>query len=192
MLAIIGQIIRQLREENGISLGELSSRAGISVERLEKIENNQSNASLGVLIRISRALGTKLGAFYAGRDEDRSAVVTRRDDVPGNLTFAGNEAGKNGHLRFYALAKDKADRHIEPLVIDIMPGGDVPVPEFRSEHSGEEFVYVLEGNVTLYYDGETYRLGEGDSVYYNSVVPHFMANETDRPARVLATLYTPY
>ena len=63
MLAIIGRIIRQLREENGISLEELSARAGISTEKLDKIEKNETNASLGVLIRISRALGAKVGAL---------------------------------------------------------------------------------------------------------------------------------
>ena len=67
MLAIIGQVIRQLREENGISLEELSARAGISVDKLDKIEKNETNPSLGVLIRISRALGAKLGALLAGK-----------------------------------------------------------------------------------------------------------------------------
>ncbi|HJE88550.1 helix-turn-helix domain-containing protein [Rikenella microfusus] len=192
MLAIIGQVIRQLREENGISLEELSARAGISVDKLDKIEKNETNPSLGVLIRISRALGAKLGALLAGKDEDRSAVVTRRKDLAGNLTFAGNEDGYNGHLHFYAMAQDKADRHMEPLVVEIAPSGGAPVPDPRSEHSGEEFVYVLEGEATLYYGEETYRLEAGDSVYYDSVVPHFLANESDRPARVLAVLYTPY
>lgn len=192
MLAIIGQIIRQLREENGISLEELSSRAGISVEKLDKIEKNETNPSLGILIRISRALGAKLGTLLAGKDEDHTAVITRKDDVIGNLTFAGNEEGRNGHLRFYAVATDKADRHMEPLVVEIAPGGGAAVPELKSEHSGEEFIYVLDGEATLYYDDQIYRLGPGDSIYYNSVVPHFLANETDRPARVMAVLYTPY
>lgn len=90
------------------------------------------------------------------------------------------------------MAQDKADRHMEPLVVEIAPSGGAPVPDPRSEHSGEEFVYVLEGEATLYYGEETYRLEAGDSVYYDSVVPHFLANESDRPARVLAVLYTPY
>ena len=56
MLAIIGQIIRQLREENGITIEELSERAGIDADKLAKIENNQANPSLGILIRLSRAI----------------------------------------------------------------------------------------------------------------------------------------
>lgn len=195
MLAIIGQIIRQLREENGISLEELSSRAGVSVEKLEKIENNQTNPSLGILIKISRALGSRLATLLDGRGEDHTAIVTKRENIRSNPTFAGNEAEKNKHLRFYALAKDKADRHMEPLVVEIAPspgGGISSLSAMQSEHSGEEFIYVLDGEVTLYYDAETYRLTAGDSIYYNSVVPHFLTNETDAPARVLATLYTPY
>lgn len=192
MLAIIGQVIRQLREENGISREELASRAGISAEKLEKIEKNETNPSLGVLIRISRALGSKLGTLLAGKGEDHTAAVTRKDDILGNPTFTGDEDGRNCHLQFYALAKDKADRHMEPLVVEIAPGDGTSVPELKSEHSGEEFIYVLEGEATLYYGEEVYRLGPGDSIYYNSVVPHFLANETRRPARVMAVLYTPY
>ncbi|WP_298062995.1 XRE family transcriptional regulator [uncultured Rikenella sp.] len=192
MLAIIGQIIRQLREENGISPEELSSRAGISAEKLSQIENNETNPSLRVLIRISRALGAKVGTLLAGKDDNHKAAVTRKDDVTGNPTFAENEEGRNGHLSFYALAQDKTDRHMEPLVVEIAPNGSASVPELKSEHSGEEFIYVLEGEATLYYDDEVYRLKPGDSIYYNSVVPHFLSNETARPARVVAVLYTPY
>lgn len=191
MLAIIGQIIRQLREENGISSEELASRAGIGVEKLDKIENNEANPSLGVLIRISRALGAKLGTLLAGREEDHTAAVMRKDQVRENLAYVGNEPGKNGHLRFYAMAKEKADRHMEPLLVEIAPSGTA-IPERRSEHAGEEFLYVLEGEIVLYYDDESYRLGPGDSIYYNSVVPHYLANETAAPARAMAVLYIPY
>lgn len=192
MLAIIGQIIRQLREENGISLEELSARAGISVEKLDKIENNQTNPSLGILIKISRALGSRLTTLLDGRGEDHTAVITRRDDFGENPTFAGNEAGKNSHLRFFALAKNKVDRHMEPLVLEVAPCKEVCTEGMVSEHSGEEFLYVLEGEVVLYYATDKFHLCAGDSIYYNSVVPHFLANETDLPAKVLATLYTPY
>ncbi len=195
MLAIIGQIIRQLREENGITPEELSERAGIDVDKLAKIENNQATPSLGMLIRISRALGAKLGTLWGGKgEEDRTAVVSRRADVESRPAFVGNEAERSGHLAFYTLAQEKTDRHMEPLIVDVLPGKteEGSTAELRSEHSGEEFLYVLAGKVTLYYGTETHRLEAGDSIYYNSVVPHSLANESDAPARVLALLYTPY
>lgn len=193
MLAIIGRIIRQLREENGISLEELSTRAGISVEKLEKIEENQTSPSLGILIRISRALGAKLGTLWGGKgEEDRRAVLMRRADVASHPAFVGNEAEKNGHLGFYAMAQEKADRHMEPLIVEVSPVSGKRPTEWKSEHSGEEFLYVLEGSVTLYYGADVHRLAAGDSIYYNSVVPHLLVNETEAPARVLAMLYTPY
>lgn len=192
MLAIIGQVIRQLREENGISQEELASRAGISADKLAQIENNEANASLGVLIRIARALGAKVSALMAGKDEDHQAVVTRSNEIAGNLTFAGDETGRNGHLHFFSLAAAKSDRHMEPMVVEIAPSGGVAVPELRSEHSGQEFIYVLEGEATLYYGEQTYTLHAGDSIYYDSVVPHFLANETTGTTRVLAVVYTPY
>lgn len=195
MLAIIGQIIRQLREENGITPEELSERAGIGIDKLAKIENNQATPSLGMLIRISRALGAKLGTLWGGKgEEDRAAAVVRRGEVETHPAFVGNEAERSGHLAFYALAQEKTDRHMEPLIVDVLPGetGSKTESKLRSEHSGEEFLYVLAGEVTLCYGDEIHRLGTGDSIYYNSVVPHSLVNESDAPARVLAMLYTPY
>ncbi|WP_304707805.1 helix-turn-helix domain-containing protein [uncultured Rikenella sp.] len=195
MLAIIGQIIRQLREENGITIEEFSERAGIDADKLAKIENNQANPSLGILIRLSRAMGAKLGTLWGGKgEEERAAVVARKSEVENHPAFVGNEAERSGHLAFYALAQGKADRHMEPLIVDVLPGrmNSSATAQLRSEHSGEEFLYVLDGEVTLYYGDEIHRLEAGDSIYYNSVVPHFLANETAAPARVLAMLYTPY
>lgn len=192
MLAIIGQIIRQLREENGISPEELASRAGISVEKLDKIERNETTPSLRILLRLSRALGGKLGTFLGGQEEDRTTTLVRREELAEHPVFAGNEAERNGRMRFYALAQTKNDRHMEPLVIEIAPGETTTEPERRSEHTGEEFLHVLEGEATLYYGDEVYCLKPGDSIYYNSVVPHVLSNETPTPVRVLAVLYMAY
>lgn len=196
MLAIIGQSIRQLREENGISIEELASKAGISVEKLDKIERNETTPSLRVLLRLSRALGAKLGTFLGGKEEERTATVMRREELAENPIFAGNDTERNGHLRFYGLAQGQTDRHMEPLVIEIAPGkradSDTAEPKPRSEHAGEEFLYVLSGEATLYYGGEIHRLQAGDSIYYNSTVPHLLVNETSETARVLAVLYMLY
>lgn len=192
MLAIIGQVIRQLREENGITQEELASRAGISADKLAKIENNEVNASLGVLIRIARALGAKVSSLMAGKEDDHTAVVTRRNEMADNLIVADDKTDHNDHLHLYALAAAKSDRNMEPMVVEMTPSGRATLPELRSEHSGQEFVYVLEGQATLYYGDQTYTLQTGDSIYYDSALPHVMVNETQNITRLLAVVYTPY
>lgn len=193
MLAIIGQVIRQLREENGIPLEELASRVGISVDKLDRIEKNETHPSLRLLIRISRALGAKLGTQLTGKEADRTVDVVRREELSAYPILAGDEEEQDGRLRFYAMAQAKSDRHMDPLVVEIAPGDRTDVgTERRSEHAGEEFLYVLEGEAVLYYGDEICRLRAGDSVYYNSSVPHTLTNETEQPVRVLAVLYMPY
>ncbi len=194
MLAIIGQAIRQLREENGISPEELAARANITTEQLHCIETNRTTPSFRVLLRLSRALGAKLGTFFGGKEEDRTPVVMRAAELAENPVFAGNDTERNGNLRFYALAQGKADRHMEPLVVEIAPGDErsAIARGRQSEHPGEEFLYILSGQATLYYGSKTHRLQPGDSIYYSAAVPHRVVNETSKPVRILAVLYTPY
>lgn len=173
-----------MREENGISQEELSERIGIEVSRLDRIENSQATPSLGVLIRVSRALGPRKGSLVEEK-EDYEAVLFRKDQE--TETFE-----ESGHLRFCALAGSKIDRHMEPMVIEVAPKSTEQLKDTFSEHEGEETLYVLEGSITLFYGDQAYRLEEGDNIYYNSVVPHFLANDTNDTARVLITLYTPY
>lgn len=183
MLSILGQAIRQLREENGISQEELAERIGIEVSRLDRIENSQATPSLGVLIRVSRALGPRKGSLVEEK-EDYEAVLFRKSEE-------GETFEESGHLRFCALAGSKIDRHMEPMVIEVAPKSTEQLDTF-AEHEGEETLYVLEGSITLFYGEQVYQLEQGDNIYYNSVVPHFLANDTDKTARVLITLYTPY
>jgi len=94
------------------------------------------------------------------------------------------------HLRFSALAQNKTDRNMEPFFINVgyCPTGDLP-----SHHEGEEFLYVLEGSVQLLYGQETYTLEKGDSIYYDSIVPHNLTTLAEgETAKVLAVTYTPF
>ncbi len=190
MLAIIGKVVKQLREEQELTLEELSARSNVSVEKLTEIESNRSIPSLGVLIRISRALGSRLGTLLDGQ-ENTGAVINRRREVNEFPSFSGPDAEDSAHLRFFSLAKDKSDRHMEPLVIAVKPNS-ADHPELRSEHEGEEFLFVLDGEIVFYYGNDKHTLSVGDSVYFDSIVPHYLGNERDTRALVLATIYTPY
>lgn len=189
MLSIIGKVIRQLREEKNISVEELSQRTGITPEKLNEIENIRAYPSLGMLIKVSRALGSRLGTILDGQ-EKVGATITRREDITKCLTLSDADSENQHHLKRFTLARDRNDRHMEPLVIEV--ASTLGVPVHKSGHEGEEFFFVIEGSVTLYYGTEVHKLNLGDSIYYDSIVPHFLANESTEPASIVVISYTPY
>jgi quercetin dioxygenase-like cupin family protein len=110
-------------------------------------------------------------------------------DAPGNSAAAALSAGSPAHqgLSFKTLAADKGGRHMEPFIVDIEPGS---VQE-KSTHEGEEFIHILSGKLCLEYGKDTNILDTGDSVYYDSIVPHRVLSADNKPVRILAVIYSP-
>ena len=93
-------------------------------------------------------------------------------------------------MEYHSLAKQKAGRHMEPFIIDIQPSEE---KNFKlSAHEGEEFIYVMEGEVEIEYGKEKYNLKVGDSIFYDSIVEHHVHGATGKSARILAVVYTPF
>lgn len=92
-------------------------------------------------------------------------------------------------MNYYSLAGSKAERHMEPFVIDIAPAREMDF--IMSSHEGEEFIMVLEGILEISYGKTTYILEEGDSIYYDSIVPHHVHSYEGKPAKILAVVYSP-
>ncbi len=187
----IGYKLRRQREDNGLSVSELSSASGIHPSIVELIEKGELVPSVATLVKLSRALGVRLGTFLDGMESSEPALTQSGDRVPRPTVNLSEGKGEDmEHLKFYALAQNKADRNMEPFVINVeYTAPDQPL----SSHEGEEFIYVLEGPVEIRYGAETYTLGQGDSIYYDSVVPHCLTSVApSQKAKVLAVVYTPF
>jgi uncharacterized cupin superfamily protein len=78
---------------------------------------------------------------------------------------------------------------MEPFLIDIHPGSAQGVRP--STHEGEEFIYVLSGEIEVLYGKDIYRLKTGDCIYYDSIVPHHVHSARDAEAKVVAVIYAP-
>lgn len=187
MLSFIGKLIGQMRQENSITIEELAKRTGISVDKLNQIEIGTSTPSIGVLIKISRALGSRLGTLLDGQ-ENFGAVVTRAKHATPSGNFATGTTNEN--MDFYSLAQGKSDRHMEPFIVEVK--SQTKAQDVTSEHEGEEFLFVLDGTVEVRYGAEVHLLNRGDSIYYDSIVPHCILNAQDQTSRILAVVYTPY
>lgn len=189
MKASVGQKIRQLRESKGIEIEVLAERAQMQVEQIQEIENGGPLPGLAPLIKIARVLGVRLGTFL---DDSQSmgAVVSRKAELRESAHFSNHEANDMDSMVYHSLSEGKENRHIEPFIIDILPAEGTQ--EFTSStHEGEEFIYVLEGQVEVIYGKHTHLLEAGDSIYYDSIVKHHVHGYNGQKARILAVIYTP-
>ena len=187
----LGERIAEIRKTYSISREDLSERSGVSSDLIAKIEDDGHIPDLAPLIKISRGLGVRLGTLLDDH-EQLGPVICRAGDAAGTTRFKTGlpdgavEAGHHG-MSFNALAADKTGRHMEPFIVTIEPDAQ----QEKSTHEGEEFIYVLEGNLSLEYGANKDSLKTGDSVYYDSIVPHRVYSADSSPVRILAVVYTP-
>ena len=185
---IVGEKIKSLREEKGLSREELARQSGIGIEQIERIESDIDLPSLAPLIKIARVLGVRLGTFLDEQQEN-GPVVCRKDEVMNSIEFSNNAIQSRKHMTYHSLSRSKADRHMEPFIIDVMPTEDTDF--VLSTHEGQEFILVMEGTMEITHGHNNYILNEGDSIYYDSIVPHHVHGYKGQAAKILAVIYTP-
>ena len=189
--SFVGSKIKGLRETKNLSVEEVAESTGLSVDQIKSIENDQNLPSLGPLIKIARALGVRLGTFMDDNDS-LGPVVTRAADRErdSSISFSNGATDARKHMEYHPLAQQKVGRHMEPFIIDINPAESL---EYKlSAHEGEEFIYVMEGEVELVYGKEKYLLQRGDTIYYDSIVKHHLHGVPGKAAKILAVVYIPF
>jgi transcriptional regulator with XRE-family HTH domain len=188
---LIGSKIKSIRETKNLSLEEIAESSGLSTEQIISIESDENLPSLGPLIKIARALGVRLGTFLDDSDALGPVVCRAADrERDSSISFSNGATDARKHMEYHPLAQQKAGRHMEPFVIDINPEDS---PEFQlSAHEGEEFIYVMQGEVEVVYGKDTYTLKEGDSIFYDSIVKHHVHGAPGKSAKILAVVYIPF
>lgn len=180
----LGTRVRTYREKLGLSVEDLAKNAGLDAALVSNIEDGKAYPAISVMVKLSRALGQRLGTFMDDQFRDDPLIVRGTERKEEALPHRGS--GPN-HYRYFLLGKGKTDRHMEPFYIQIEPSETEDI----SSHEGEEFIIVVSGEVEFVYGQERYRLGPGDSMYYNSIVPHYVGAAGDAPASIYAVVYTP-
>jgi transcriptional regulator with XRE-family HTH domain len=159
------------------------------VEQVSRIEENIDIPSLAPLIKIARALGVRLGTFLDDQTSEVGPVICRKGEADDTIGFSNNATHARQHMHYHSLSKSKVDRHMEPFIIDIDANDEKDF--FLSAHEGEEFIMVLKGELEISYGKSNYRLKEGDTIYYDSIVPHHVHTAEGQAAQILAVVYTP-
>jgi transcriptional regulator with XRE-family HTH domain len=189
----IGEKIRRLREGAALSIDQLAHRAGIKSEELEHIERDMMSPALGVLISICNGLGVRLGHFF-DQGPRKAYSLVRAAERQAHAHF-GMKNGTDFGQDYYSLASEKRERVMEPFMVTVTapsdPSGKSVELEQFTTHLGEEFIYVLEGEIEVQIDDQTYVLKVGDSIYYDSTVAHRVSQHGSGHSRALTVVYLP-
>lgn len=183
----VGEKIKVLRERKGLSLKDLADSTGFSTALLSQMENHLVSPSLGTMIKLARAMGVKVGDFL-GETEGEPFTIVRKDERKNVSRFASKDGVKYGYS-YESLGFDKKDRHMEPFIVTLEPATVKAMK--TSVHEGEEFIFVLEGEMEVILGNHTDVLYPGDSIYYDSTIPHRVQCHQDKITRILAVLFAP-
>ena len=181
----VGLRIKSYRERLKMSPADLAAKSGVDEALVLAVEAGEVLPALGILTKLSRALGQRLGTFMDDQFKP-DPIVTRAADVAAErVTHTGK--AKDGYT-YHSLARGKPDRHMEPFKIDLAPRASEPF----SSHEGEELIICTSGRVVIDYGTESTILEPGDSAYYNSVVKHRVCSAGDDPASIYGIVFMPF
>jgi transcriptional regulator with XRE-family HTH domain len=183
----IGPKIRRLRKQKALTLQNLSTATGLSKPLLSQIENEIVVPPIATLLKISRALDKDIAFFFQDTNTDTKITLVRASER-GNLDtrkLGGAEIG----YHYEALAYKKNRKNMEPFFVEFKTSDEKDMPFYR--HDGEEFIFVLQGRLEFRTKEEVHRLKAGDSLYFESDVPHAYRSLGNRNATAVVVLFSP-
>ncbi|THB78863.1 MAG: cupin domain-containing protein [Desulfobacteraceae bacterium] len=183
----ISQRIQYFMEKREMTSDGLASETGLDKAFIDTMLTRDVYPPLGPLMKIARVLGVRLGTFLDDQ-ENNDPYIVRTAERKSHFSVLA-EQNKPAALNFYSLGKGKTDRHMEPFFVEILP--ESAQNKKLSSHEGEEWLAVLKGSIEVIYGEEKTVLNEGDSIYYNSVVPHYVSCVGDESAQIHAVIYIP-
>ncbi len=184
----LGSRIQKIREKKKVSLEALSQKTQIEIERLKRIEAEKEQPLIGTLISIAKALEVNVADIFRDRISEKAFEIVRkaeREKVRPLMKPAKT------HLFDYAydlLIPPGSDKHLSAYLIDLPPHQSRR-PTDDITHSGEEFMFMIEGSLEGEIGGKKISLSEGDSLYFRSTEPHVFYNPSNKHARAIAVIY---
>jgi transcriptional regulator with XRE-family HTH domain len=174
----VGSRLRELRNERNLSIRALAERSGLNVNTFSLIENSKTSPSVSTLQQIAAALEVPMTAFFETDVPKNSIAHIVARNRP-RLAFA--------HGTLEDLGAGLTNRAVEPFVMTLEPhatSGDNPIV-----HTGFEFVFCLQGRLTYLVEDHAYVLEPGDSLLFESYLPHRWQNDEARQAQAILVLY---
>ncbi|WP_432989232.1 helix-turn-helix domain-containing protein [Dactylosporangium sp. CA-233914] len=186
--ALVGARMRQFRKERGLTLRGLATQSGLSIGFLSQVERGISAIGLTALNGVAAALDRPVAEFFHTDDQVASPPAPT-DDLPDHFTLTRAQNGATEYVSGQTTYRMLSDRGphlvLEPMVVHIAPGGR---REEAYGHAGEEFAYVVSGELLYEVDGIEHRLFPGDSLHLRSSTPHRLYNDTEAVTTVVSVV----
>ena len=181
----MGMRLRKAREGRGLSIFDIYLRTNIPVDQLSQIEEGKVIPPLGTVIKVAKSLDLKIDYLISG-EEGQDYTIVRKDNRKVTSRYDLRREKHYGY-EYESLAPHKTDRHMEPFLVTLGPS---ETDEERSTHDGQEFIFVLQGKMEVRLRDHILLLEPGDSIYYDSTVPHLVKCYGGKTTKILAVLYT--
>lgn len=181
----VGELIKSIREDKGLSLQDVAKATGISSAVLSQLENHMVSPPLGTLFKLARAMEVSIARLLGETSESDYAIVRAEEREP-TSRFASKE-GVNYGYSYETLVPGKVNRKMEPFIVTLEP--ETIKNTKLSAHEGEEFIMVLEGCMEVQLGDFTDTLDPGDTIYYDSNIPHRVSCHKGIPTKILAVLH---
>jgi len=161
-----------------MSLENLANKTGFSQRYLREIEEGIKIPPVSAVIQIAKAFSIDSGSFLSA--EEQEATAKRRKESFYKRTQA---------YSYKTLTPDAEEKHMKAFLVTIDPRQDHKMVEYR--HEGEEFIYVLKGEVEVMVGENPNHLKKNETLHFNSGITHKLRNVSDEDAKLLVVLYTP-
>ena len=163
----VGSKIKKVRKENKMSILALSEKCGVSTGLISQIERGIVTPSVFSMWKISKALGTSMGYYFEDERHDAEFIVRKEAR---KKILAGEGKGS------YDLLTPAMMRQIEFISVNMKYGDETD--ELGTSFTGEKCGVIIKGTLSVYINGQDYNLSEGDSICFNSILPHKLKNDS--------------
>ena len=161
----IGAKLKELRILKGLTQEELADRAELSKGFISQLERDLTSPSIATLMDILQCLGTSIGEFFNETPEEQ--IVFGKTDY-----FEKHDLELKNEIKW--IIPNAQKNMMEPILLTLEPGGET-YPD--NPHEGEEFGYVLQGNISIHIGSKTYKAKKGESFYFVSDKKHYLSSK---------------
>lgn len=175
----LGNRLRELRRQQGLSLRALAEKSGLSANTLSLIENGKTSPSVATLQQIAIALSIPITAFFEVK-VTREPVIYTKNDQRGSVPFL--------HGRLEELGTGIGNEGLQPFIVSFEPRSDSGSQPLS--HEGSEFIYCISGKIIYNVIGQEYTLEPGDTLLFASKMPHTWYNPLEEVSKLIIVLAT--
>lgn len=177
----LGERIKRKRESMQMQLNDLARKVGVSSSALSQIENAKAFPSIVTLKTIADKLTTTVGELIGENETLTKNPLIKQEE---KKFVKENDSGTS----LFLLSHHDPLKQMETYLVQFSRNSDTN--DIFTEHPGQEFCYILKGKVKFTLDEKEYQLSEGDSLYFNSNIPHSARNDSKSNA-VMLWIITP-